>query len=148
MIGAIRRPSLIFGLVSFMVVLGVITWSYRTDLYHRSIILSAGMNSLQDFEHISTDYQEAGTDFVTVVCLGISSQNSSIEWTPFGLNLATRDKKTLDWISAFARDQQCVGTFAQFHILSTEWSGENITYAEILYFDLSTNRLLLVAASI
>lgn len=148
MMGAIQKPRFIFGLVSFIVVLSVIAWVFRVDLYHRSIVASAGMDPLQDFEHVSTDYREAGADFVTVVCLGISEQDSSIDWTPFSLNLAARDKKALDWMQAIAGGQHCVGTLAQIHILHTEWSGENVTYAEILYLDLGTNRLLLAAVSI
>lgn len=148
MMEAIQKPRFILGLVSFIVALCVIAWFYRTDLFHRSIMASAGMNPLQKFAHISTDYQEAGIDFVTVVCLGISEQESSIDWTPYGLNLAAQDREILEWMKIFAREQQCVGTLAQFHILSTNWSGENITHAEVLFLDLSTNRLLLVAASI
>lgn len=136
-----------FLLIAVGIVLAVYFWcATSVERYHLGIIKSAGLNK-QSYEHLGTDYDEAGLDFWTAVCLGITDLESSENWTDFD-SRSERDTEVLTVARAFYWSHQCVNADSSLLVLKVLGPKGNPNYWEILLLDKRAKRLLLLAGDI
>lgn len=122
-------------------------WMGSEDRYHQGIIESGGYNPIQKFEHVWSNYQSAGFDFSTAVCIELTDLNSTKIWTPFD-SWSDGQIEIMRLARSFNSDRGCVGSKPSLLILEAGWHNSTPYSWELFLLDVPTKRLLLLAGTL